>query len=255
MSFILVNGEKISYAALGTHGLPVIFIHGAGSSHLIWGSQLRAVSEVARAVAIDLPGHGRSEGAGRNTVDAYRDVIAGVLDALAFDRAVIVGHSMGGAITQTLALSHPDRVAGIALVGTGARLRVLPAILDGILNDFDQTARFVTQNCFGANPDPLLLEKSETEFRACPATVTHGDYTACNGFDILARIAEIRAPALAICGTEDKMTPVKYSEFLVSKISGAQLVLVEGAGHYVMIEKPGQVNRALVEFVKETHES
>ncbi|CAG0943739.1 Epoxide hydrolase A [Anaerolineae bacterium] len=80
--------------------------------------------------------------------------------------------------------------------------------------------------------------------------MTHGDYTACNGFDISTRVVEIRAPALAICGTADKMTPVKYSEFLVSKISGARLALVEGAGHYVMIEKPGQVNQALVEFVK-----
>ncbi|CAG0943737.1 Dihydrolipoyllysine-residue acetyltransferase component of acetoin cleaving system [Anaerolineae bacterium] len=116
MSFTLVNGEKISYAALGAHGLPVIFIHGAGSNHLIWGNQLRAVGEVARGVALDLPGHGRSEGAGRNTVDAYRDVIVGVLDALTFDRAVIVGHSLGGASTQMLAWSHPERVAGIALV-------------------------------------------------------------------------------------------------------------------------------------------
>ncbi|MBI5303403.1 MAG: alpha/beta hydrolase [Chloroflexi bacterium] len=249
MPFVTVHDDNLFYAQSGAQGVPVLFVHGAGSNHLIWGNQLRAVGLSARACALDLPGHGRSTGAGRNTVAAYRDVILGVLDALGIERVVMVGHSMGGAITQTLALSHPDRVAGIALVGTGARLRVLPAILDGILNDFDHTARFVTANCFGATPDPVLLERSETEFRACPATVTHGDYTACNGFDVLARIAEIRAPTLAICGTEDKMTPPEYSDYFVAKIPGARRVLVERAGHSVMIEQPDAVSRALVEFV------
>ncbi|MBI5650647.1 MAG: alpha/beta hydrolase [Chloroflexi bacterium] len=250
MPFATVNNEKIFYADAGTTGAPAVFIHGAGSNHRIWGNQLRAVSAVARAFALDLPGHGKSEGAGRDTIDAYRDVIRDFLDARELDRAVLVGHSMGGAIVQAFALAYPDRVAGIVLVGTGARLRVLPAILDGVLNDFDATARLVTENCFGANPDPVLLAKSEAEFRACPARVTYGDYSACNGFDILARVAEIRVPTIAICGTHDKMTPVKYSEFLISKIAGARLAVIQDAGHYVMIEKPVETNHALVEFLK-----
>ena len=250
MPFVTVHNEKFFYADAGTTGAPVVFIHGAGSNHLIWGQQLRAVGAIARAYAIDLPGHGKSEGAGRDTIDAYRDVVLGFLDAFGLERAVLVGHSMGGAIVQAFALAYPARVAGIALVGTGARLRVLPAILDGVLTDFDTTARVVTENCFGAHPDPVLLAKSEEQFRACPARVTFGDYSACNGFDILARIAEIRAPTLAICGTHDKMTPVKYSEFLVSKIAGARLAVIQDAGHYVMIEKPIETNRALVEFLQ-----
>ena len=215
------------------------------------GTGPRARRESRHAVALDLPGHGRSQPPGRNTIDGYRDVVLGLLDALGFDRAVIVGHSMGGGIAQTLALSHPDRVAGLGLVGTGTRLRVLPAILEGVLSDFDTTARLVVENSYAPTLDAAIRERAVTEFRACPPTVTHGDFTACDKFDIMPRLAEIRAPTLVICGREDRMTPVKSSEFLASKIPHTRLRLIEGAGHSVMIEKADEVNRALMAFYEE----
>jgi pimeloyl-ACP methyl ester carboxylesterase len=238
------------YAESGKRGIPVVFLHGSGASHLIWGAQLRALGDFARAIALDLPGHGRSDSPGRDTMDAYRDVVLGVLDALGFARAVIVGHSLGGGIAQTLALSHPDRVAGLGLIGTGARLRVLPAILDGILNDFDNAARVIVENSYAQPMDASLRKRAEEQFRACAPSVTHGDFSACDKFDILPRVAEIRAPTLVIVGSADRLTPVKYSEFLAANISGARLVVVEGAGHSAMIEKPEAVSRALVEFVR-----
>src|SRR5574341_864788 len=250
MPFVQVGDENIYYVAHGARGIPVVFIHGAGSSHLIWGKQIRALGEIARAVALDLPGHNKSRSRGRNSIDAYRDVVLRLLDALGFKRAVIIGHSMGGAIAQMLALSHPDRVAGLGLVGTGARLRVLSKILDGLLSDYDQTVRLIVQLHFAPNPDPLWLYKSEEQFRACPPQVAHDDYAACNVFDVMERIAEIRAPTLVLCGREDRLTPVKYSEFLASKIPNARLILIDGAGHAVMLEKPEEVNRALDVFVR-----
>jgi pimeloyl-ACP methyl ester carboxylesterase len=256
MPFANVGGDKIYYAEHGNgsasapRGAPVVFVHGAAGSHLVWGAQVRALGEITRAVALDLPGHGRSQPLGRDSIDGYRDIVLGLLDALGFERAVIVGHSMGGGIAQTLALSHPDRVAGLGLVGTGARLRVLPTILDGVLNDFDPTARLVVENSYAPTLDAAMRERAVAEFRACPPTVTHGDFTACDQFDIMPRLAEIHAPTLVICGREDRMTPAKYSEFLASKISHARLVLVDGAGHSVMIEKPDQVNRALLDFMR-----
>lgn len=249
MPFTNIGNQKIYYSELGKQGIPIVFVHGAAGSHLVWGMQVRALGEMARAVALDLPGHGRSDPPGRNTIDGYRDVILGLLDALKFDRAVIVGHSMGGAIAQTLALSHPDRVAGLGLVGTGARLRVLDAILDGVLNDFDATAELVVDNSYAAGLDPAMRERAMAEFRACPAQITHGDFVACNSFDILLRVGEIRAPTVVICGKQDRMTPSKYSEFLASKIVNARLALIDNAGHSVMIEQAEQVNRALKEFV------
>lgn len=249
MPFATVGTERIFYAQHGERGLPVVFIHGAGGSHLVWGAQLRALGEIARAVALDLPGHGKSDPNGRDSVDAYRDVVLGLLDTLVFDRAVIVGHSMGGAIAQTLALSHPDRVAGLGLVGTGARLRVLPAILDSVLNDFDNTARLVVEYSYAPGADAEMLRLAEEQLRACTPQVTHDDFAACDRFDVMARLAEIRAPTLIVCGREDRLTPLKYSEFLASRIPHARLVRIEGAGHSVMIEQAEEVSRALVEFV------
>jgi pimeloyl-ACP methyl ester carboxylesterase len=255
MPFANVGADKIYYVTRGDastdaqRGVPIVFVHGAASNHLIWGDQVRALNAIARTFAIDLPGHGKSSPLGRDSIATYRDVVLGFMDTLALDRAVIVGHSMGGAIAQTLALSHSERVAGLGLVGTGARLRVLPTILDGLFTDFESIAQLVVEYSYAPGLDATLRERALAEFRACPAQVTHGDFAACNAFDVMPRVAEIHAPTLIVCGKEDRLTPVKYSEFLASKIPNARLVLVEGAGHSVMMEQAEAVNRALGAFV------
>lgn len=245
------GGDQIYYVQQGERGLPVIFIHGAGSSHLIWWNQLRALAPLAQAVALDLPGHGKSSPGGRDSVPAYADVILSFLDARGFDRAVVAGHSMGGAISQMLALSHPDRIAGLALIGTGARLRVLPAILEGIISadSFDHTLELIVENSYAPGLDPDMRRRAKEELRACAPAVTHGDFVACNNFDVIARVGEIHASTLVVCGRQDRMTPAKYSEFLASRMPNARLVPVEDAGHFVMVEKPDAVNQALVDWL------
>lgn len=241
--------QQIHYIREGKRGLAVVFVHGSGSNHTIWEPQVHGLAPIAQPIAIDLPGHGQSDPPGRTSVEEYADVVLRVVNALQFDRAVVVGHSLGGAIAQMLALSHPDRVAGLGLVGTGARLRVLPAILDGLVNDIQKTAPFIVENAYAPNMSEDMRARAMEELRACDPTVTHGDYSACNAFDVMARLGEIRAPTVVICGKQDRMTPPKYSEFLVSKIPNARLVLVHGAGHSVMIEQPEATTRALYDFV------
>ena len=245
MPFVDIGSEKIYFIERPGQGTPIIFIHGAGSSHLIWGMQMRALGERTRVIALDLPGHNKSQGTGRDSIDAYAEVVCAFLDALAIPRAVIVGHSMGGAITQTLALMHPARVAALALIGTGARLRVLPAFLEGMQNDFDGTVDKIIQYYFAEGADPRMVEKSAAQLRACGQSVVLGDFGACNRFDVTGRLADIRAPTLVVCGREDQLTPLKYSEFLAAKIPGAWLAVIDRAGHHVMVEQPEPVNRAL----------
>jgi pimeloyl-ACP methyl ester carboxylesterase len=79
--------------------------------------------------------------------------------------------------------------------------------------------------------------------------VLHGDYAACDAFDVMERLEEIRCPTLAICGTADRLTPLKYSVYLRDHTPGAELVLVDTAGHMVMLEKPEVVARAVFEFI------
>ncbi len=249
MPFAPTPTGNIYFSYHGARGIPIVFIHGAGSSHLIWGAQVRALGTIARAVALDLPGHGKSSGAGRDSIAAYANDVLAFLDARQIERAILVGHSMGGAIAQMLALEQPARVAALALVATGARLRVAPQILDGILNDFAGTAHLIARAQF-ANENADAFAKVKAQLRACGPNVVRGDFAACNAFDGMERVAAIRAPTLVLCGRADALTPLKYSEYLAAKIPGAQLIVVEGAGHALMLEKPAEVNRAVVEFVQ-----
>jgi pimeloyl-ACP methyl ester carboxylesterase len=205
-----------------------------------------------------LPGHGRSRGAGRKTILEYANIVREFLDALKIERAIIVGVSMGGAIAQTLALEFPERVAGLVLVGTGAKLRVAPEFLDGLKNDFENTARVLVENFYAPDTSPptpllqreggrreLLVEKSLEQLRQTGSIVTYNDFAACDAFDIRERISAIAAPTLIVCGRDDKMTPLKYSEFLAQKIPHARLVVIENAGHMVMVEQDTAFGDAL----------
>jgi pimeloyl-ACP methyl ester carboxylesterase len=252
MPFADIADQKLFYAARGETGAPVVFVHGAGSNHLIWNAQLAALADVAHVHAPDLTGHGRSTGASRASIRAYADLVCAFLDALALERAIIVGHSMGGAIAQTLALEYPARVLGLGLVGTGARLRVRPAFLDGVLDDFPTTAHQITQAEFAPSADERLKQLSENQLLECSPQVVHDDLAACDAFDVIARVGEMLAPTLILCGREDQMTPVKYSEFLAAKIPHARLELIDGAGHLAMLEQPEAVNRALREWLAAT---
>ena len=127
---------------------------------------------------------------------------------------------------------------------------MLPAILDGILSpaQFDATVRLIVENSYVAL-DPSMRQRAQAELATCPPLVTHDDFAACNAFDVMPRLGEIGVPTLVVCGRQDRMTPVKYSEFLSTHIPGARLTLVDDAGHYVMIEKPAAVSDALAAFI------
>lgn len=244
-----IDGESLFFAARGDRGVPVIFVHGAGSSHLVWNAQIAALSEQARAFGLDLPGHGRSDGMGRTNIRSYADSVCRFMDALALDRAIIAGHSMGGAVAQTLGVEDPDRVLGLVLAGTGARLRVLPEFLEGARKAFAKTVHDFNEAEFAPDADPKLKELSEEQMMTCGPTVFYGDLLSCDAFDAMTRVSEIRAPALVICGREDRMTPVKYSQYLAARIPHANLQVIEGAGHILMVEKADAVNRALLEWI------
>jgi pimeloyl-ACP methyl ester carboxylesterase len=252
MPFLTVAGYKAHYV----HRQPVparrpavVLIHGAGGTHQHWLYQVRDLNQ-APAYALDLPGHGHSEGQGRDSVSAYGDWVVAFLDAAGLEQAVLVGHSMGGAISQDVALRYPARVAGLGLVATGARLRVAPAILDGALQDKEETVRLICEWSYGPEADEETVRLGRRQMAEVPAEVLYGDYAACDAFDVMDRLGEIQAPAVVVCGTKDRMTPSKYSVYLRDHIAGATLRLVEGAGHMIMVEKPRDVVQALETFLE-----
>ena len=247
MPYATVGHERIFYAShrkAGPGASVLVLVHGAGGNHQLWGHAVRHLPS-ATTYAVDLPGHARSGGTGCRSVDDYAEFVVNFLNALGLEHAVIAGHSMGGAIAMTMALNHPQSVAGLVLVGTGARLRVLPAILEGTLSDFEKTIELICGYAYSSHAPKELVRQGQQQMLQVAPQIVHDDFAACNAFDVMERLAQIRCPTLAICGTEDTLTPPKYSHHLADKIIGAKLELINGAGHMVMIEKPDLVAQCI----------
>ena len=234
----------------GSGGVPVLFIHGAGGSTLSWAFQIKHFERTHTVVLVDLPGHGTSEGPSLTSITGYADALKKALDDNAVTSAFIVGHSMGGAVAIDLAMRYPALARGIVLVGTGARLKVYPEILEGILKEKEKTARMIIDTAFSPAFPAGLKEKVFTEYMKNDAETVFNDFMACDGFNVMDRVNSVSIPTLVICGTEDRFTPVKYSQYLAGSIPGAELKLIEGAGHMVMIERPDEFNKAIDTFVE-----
>jgi pimeloyl-ACP methyl ester carboxylesterase len=247
MPYTNVGDERIFYAhhaGVGPRGPHLILLHGAGGNHQHWGHAIRSLGP-ATTYALDLPGHGRSAGTGRSSIADYASFVVDFMDAQQLEHAIIAGHSMGGATAMQMALGYPQRVSGLVLVGTGARLRVLPVILEGTLSSFEDTIKLICEYAYSPLTSRQLVSQSQRHMLKVAPQTFHDDFAACDAFDIMERLGEIRCPALVICGTEDAMTPPKYATFLADRIANAELELVEGAGHMVMIEKPDLVAAAI----------
>lgn len=249
MPTIAVDGTSIHYETAGTGGVTLVLVHGSGGSTAVWRPQLDGLADVARVVAVDLPGHGRSTGHGIGSIDEAATVVRRLVDALGRAPVVIGGHSMGGAVAQHFALSSPDRTAGVVLVGTGARLRVMPKIFELIDADYPAAVRFVADVAVAPNAADAVRTAVHDQTLRTPARVLAGDFAACNVFDVMERLADIHAPTLVVCGAEDQLTPPKYAEFLRAHIAGAELAVIPGAGHYVQLERPAEVTRAIAGFL------
>ncbi|MGB3904881.1 MAG: alpha/beta hydrolase [Anaerolineae bacterium] len=253
MARLTIAGEDIFYAQRLASGAEssTVFIHGAGGTHRHWGHQLAGLSG-SNLYAPDLPGHGRSGGQARTSITSYAEFLSDFLEALGSTRATLVGHSMGGAIAQDFALNHASQVDRLILVGTGAKLRVLPTILEGLLSEFESAVDMILGYAYSKDAPQELVDLGRQESLASTPEVLHGDFMACDNFDVRDRLTEIRCPTLLICGEEDQLTPPKYSQYLQDQIADTQLTIIPNAGHMVMLEQPEEVSRAIAEFMKTT---
>ena len=249
MPTVQIGSETIFYVQRGQEDhLPLVFIHGAGAQHAIWGYQLNNLKRAYR-VALDLPGHGQSTGPGRITIEGYAEAVVAFLDALHLRNVVVVGHSMGGAIAQTLALTAPERMRGLVLIGTGARLRVLSSLLEGLRTDFLLTSRHLVSLAYAPSTPASLIRRGLTQWAQNRPQAVVRDFLACHRFDVTDRLREIRCPTLVLCGDEDMLTPPKLSRYLGEHIPHAEVHIIPAAGHMVMIEQPEETTRAIQSFV------
>ncbi len=152
-------------------------------------------------------------------------------------------------IVMQYSLQQPaTELKALILVGSGARLRVSPMILELLANDFEKAAKMIAKNLFGSPALDAYFQQVEKDMIVCGQQGMMSDFLACNRFDLMNRVADIRVPTLAIVGSRDIMTPPKYSRFLTEQISHSRLEIIEDVGHMVMAEQPEEFNRKLHQF-------
>ena len=224
----------------------LVFIHGAGGTHKVWRYQ---TSAFPGSIALDLPGH--PKGRGYNTIPEYAQFVTQTIEERRLASVVLAGHSMGGAITIEIALTLPRFLAGIVLISSGTRLRVTPVIKDEVERDYPHAAEVIAHWAYSPKTDMKLRKAAIQELLEVPAEVTHGDFQACDRFDRMNEISRIDLPTLIVCGEDDALTPIKYSQYMKERIRNARIVIIPDAGHSVMLEKPEELNHALRSFLAE----
>lgn len=264
MPWLTVRGRAIHYItgeALPRPGRPagplLLFIHGAGHTGAKWRHQVAQLGGRYFVMAVDLPGHGLSAGPAENdggvvSVAGYGAFVADLWAAIRgrwpeVAAHVVIGHSMGGAAAIEYALSRPADLAGLVLVATGARLRVHPDFL-AALGRGEYPLELVAA-AFGPGAPPELLRQELEEAGQVAAWVRRQDFLACDAFDRMGEVGEIAVPTAVITGERDRLTPLKFGRYLAEQIPGADMVVIGGAGHMVMLEKPQEVSAAIDRFV------
>lgn len=225
----------------------LIFIHGSGGCKESWQYQTQ---HFENSEAVDLPGH--PDGALCQTIEAYADWLHGYVTNRGYTDLVLTGHSLGGGIILQYALTYPENVKALITVGSGGRLRVHPMYLEALeksISDPDSVQAPQEETTSLIAPELAAVIDRRTKENG-PAAMLN-DLRACDRFDVMERLPEIDIPLLAVCGTEDIMTPPKYSTYLADHMTNARAVIIEGGTHFVYAEKPEEVNQAIERFLGE----
>jgi len=248
--YVNIGNLRIHYRTNDTEeDRTLLCIHGSGGTSHHWPELLFSAGPRTRVVAVDLPGHGKSDGEGYGSIDKYADFIEAFCVALAFKKVFTAGHSLGGAVVLTLGLRAPEWLSGIIPVGTGGRLRVTDTILDGILSDPGGTVDIISNYAWGPDASLDMTAAYKTGMMRIDPAVTHADFSACNRFDIMDRLGEIALPCLIISGTSDRLTPEKYGAFLHKAVPGSVFRTIENGGHMMALEKPEHFSEIIADFL------
>jgi len=227
----------------------VVFIHGSGGTGHFWKAQVEGLAGRVNTVALDLPGHGSSAKDGKETIADYSRAVLEFIDALDAPKAILCGLSLGGAIVQQLLLDSAERFGAGILIGTGAKLKVLPAIFEAIEKDYTGFVEMLCKFASSENTEASVGQPFRDDLAKCKPKVAYGDFQACNQFNVIERLPEISVPVLVISAEEDNLTPPKYARFLEEGIPNATRKHIHAAGHIAPMEKPREVNQAIIEFL------
>src|SRR4051812_14894312 len=257
-----LDGRAV-FAATG--GQPVrtdrpvaVFLHGAGMDHTVWTLPARYVAHHGgTALALDLPGHGKSEGPALGSVGEMAAWVCRALDAQKITRAFFVGHSMGALISLEIARAYPDRSAGLLLIGFSPKMPVHPDLLDAAKRNDARAPELIASWGFGPagqvggnqTPGLAMLPLGVRLIQRAPSGALHADLAACDAYRD-AETVNVAAPVLLLQGTADRMTPARGAKAFVEKLPKTDIRMLPDIGHMVMAEAPDDVTAALRDFIK-----
>ena len=285
MPKVTIQNHDISYSfngVLGDISSPkIVLIHGAGGQEIDWPMAWRCANDQNRSAgltpsnhgvirlfnaglddysvyAVDLPGHGKSEGQSKSSIDEYSRFIMEFLDAMDLENICLVGHSMGAAVALNASLNHHRRICSVVAIGGASKMIVNDAILEGLQDTFEATVdsivRYSWHKKTGAVADSpqmaaFFREKAKQRMLDAGSKTVFGDFLACSRFDLSKRVGEIVVPVLVIASDCDRMVPFNVSWEMSEVLKNSYFVCLENCGHFQHIEQTGKVAAELVNFL------
>jgi len=253
MPFVELQGRKLHYDAprgLGRadlRGQLVLLVHGAYDNLGFWRHVYRHLEAEHTPLAIDLPGHGDSEGPVLQGASNYLPFFSQLVDALDLPRFVFCGHSMGGSMAVEFALNRADRLAAIIPLSSAPDWEIAQADIDAWDRDPDRAFRDNLDYLFAKQTPPEVREAYDRQMRSTPAASCKADLETCRSFDLADRLADVKVPAVVICGDQEFW--IDGSKALHDGIAGAEFALVPAAGHAIALEQPAALNAVLDRFL------
>jgi len=281
-----IKNHGISYSFNGVSnsigGSTIVLIHGAGGQEIDWPKAWRSANAKEKSMgltpsnqgviklfnaglddysiyAVDLPGHGKSDGESKSSIDEYSSDVMDFLDTMNLEKVCLVGHSMGAAIALNASLSQHWRICSVVAIGGASKMLVNDAILQGLQKTFESTVDNIVKYSWhkktGAIADSQQMaayfrEKAKQRMLDAGPRTVHGDFLACSRFNLDDRLAEISVPVLVIASDCDRMVPLNVSQEMARKIPNAKFVSLEGCGHFQHIEQTNQVATELSYFLR-----
>jgi pimeloyl-ACP methyl ester carboxylesterase len=257
MSFCYIDDTRIFYESTG-EGAPIVLIHGAGQDTTSWRYNIPHFAKTHRVVAIDLPGHGKSEVVSPpiNSTFDYARYAWAVIEELGLGKPVIMGHSMGSGICLAIALEHGDALGGVVGVDGADKVmgvfaaEIHQAYVESPLDlQLEMSMESFRSLCSKDTPDERIEEIAQDLLRIYPP-VTAADTQAFNTFDISDRSHTISSPVLFISGSDDFLVTPEMVHETAERVKNSRVVILEGVGHFPHTEAPDRFNPAVGEFLE-----
>lgn len=231
---------------------PLVLIHGAGGSQMGWHLHLRRLPGV-NVIALDLPGHGKSSGEGKQSIRDYARSISQFLLQAKVYQCILVGHSLGGMIALQTTIDYPDQVLGTMVVSASAECPIPEEVIQGLLNPLLHSGSmdWLVERLAGGSAGTRWVDATRRAVSQTRTGVLYGDLTACHKANLNKELHKIKTPVWVCAGEHDRFFPPRAARVMAGRIGDARYFGIHGAGHLIPLEKPDEIAGLLYKFLFE----